>query len=88
MKTVNIARFKAQLSRYLRVVRKGEEIVVTDRNLPVAKVCPIREVAPFKLEVHRAVRDPSELRQLTYPRADGEPVDSLGFLLEERRSYR
>ena len=42
MKTVKIAELKAQLSSYLQSVRKGEELLVCNRNLPVARIVPIR----------------------------------------------
>ncbi len=41
MKTVNIAILKNRLSSYLQEVRAGEEIVIRDRNLPVAKLVPL-----------------------------------------------
>jgi prevent-host-death family protein len=41
MKTAAVARLKAELSRYLRLVKSGEEIVVTERRVPVARLVPI-----------------------------------------------
>ena len=41
MNSVNIADLKNQLSKYLNRVRAGEEIVIKDRNLPVAKIVPL-----------------------------------------------
>jgi prevent-host-death family protein len=38
MKTVNIAELKNRLSTYVRFARNGEEVVIRDRNLPVAKL--------------------------------------------------
>ncbi|MBV9434887.1 MAG: type II toxin-antitoxin system prevent-host-death family antitoxin [Acidobacteria bacterium] len=40
MRSVNVAELKNQLSKYLRLVRIGKEIVIRDRNLPVAKLVP------------------------------------------------
>lgn len=40
MKSVQIGELKNKLSGYLREVRQGEEILVRDRNLPVAKIIP------------------------------------------------
>ncbi len=40
-RTVSIARFKARLSEYLSAVRAGEEVIVTDRGQPVAKLAPL-----------------------------------------------
>lgn len=41
MKTVNVARLKNQLSLYLRYVRKGEPVLIRDRNNPIAKIVPL-----------------------------------------------
>lgn len=37
---VGIRELRAHLSRYLDQVREGEEIVVTDRGTPIAKISP------------------------------------------------
>lgn len=42
MKTVNIGELKDQLSGYLQYVRNGEEIVIRDRSVPVARILPFR----------------------------------------------
>ena len=42
MKTVNIGELKNQLSGYLQYVRNGEEIVIRDRSVPVARILPFR----------------------------------------------
>lgn len=41
-KEVKIAEFKARLSAYLRAVRRGNEIVVKDRETPIVRVLPYR----------------------------------------------
>jgi prevent-host-death family protein len=40
MKPVNIADLKNNLSLYLKKVQNGEEIIVKDRHVPVAKIIP------------------------------------------------
>lgn len=40
MVSVNVAELKNRLSKYLTFVKRGEEIVIRDRNLPVAKLVP------------------------------------------------
>lgn len=40
MKSVQIGELKNHLSAHLREVRKGEEIIVRDRHLPVARIIP------------------------------------------------
>ncbi|MEO8602146.1 MAG: type II toxin-antitoxin system prevent-host-death family antitoxin [bacterium] len=37
-----IAELKAQLSRFLSRVKSGEEILVTERGKPIARIVPIR----------------------------------------------
>ena len=41
MKSVPIAELKNRLSFYLQQVRAGQEFVVRDRNVPVAKLVPL-----------------------------------------------
>ena len=41
MKTAAVARLRAELSRYLRLVKSGEEILVTEHRVPVARLVPI-----------------------------------------------
>jgi prevent-host-death family protein len=41
MRPVQIAELKNRLSAYLNRVRAGEEIVIRDRNTPIAKIVPL-----------------------------------------------
>ena len=45
MKTAAVSQLKASLSGYLASVQAGEEILVTDRGRPVAKLVPIDRAA-------------------------------------------
>jgi prevent-host-death family protein len=40
VRTVNIADLKARLSAFLRHVREGGEVLVCERNRPVARIVP------------------------------------------------
>lgn len=40
MRSVNVAKLKNELSKYLRFVKSGEEVVIHDRSLPIAKLVP------------------------------------------------
>lgn len=40
MRSVNVAELKNQLSKYLRFAKSGEEVVIRDRSLPIAKLVP------------------------------------------------
>jgi prevent-host-death family protein len=84
-RSVNIARFKAQLSSYLRAVRKGHELVITDRDRPVARVLPYSE-PPRKgeLQVIEPALDPAGLKRLRFPPVRGIKTDIVSLLLEDR----
>ena len=43
MKSVNVAELKNRLSFYLSEVKAGEEILVRERNVPVARIVPLRD---------------------------------------------
>ncbi len=48
---VNIGALKNGLSQYLHTVRDGEEITITDRNEPIAKIIPLeRQVVQVSLK--------------------------------------
>jgi prevent-host-death family protein len=41
MRKVKIAELKDRLSEHLRAVEGGEEVIVTDRNRPIARIVPV-----------------------------------------------
>lgn len=95
MTTVGITELKAQLSRYVNLVARGERVLITDRGRPVAVI-----VAP---EADEDEHDLAELeRSGVIKRGSGQiserfwslqrPADpegsTLAALLEERRGGR
>jgi prevent-host-death family protein len=38
---VSIRELKSRLSHYLRLARKGESVVITDRGVPVGRIVPM-----------------------------------------------
>jgi antitoxin (DNA-binding transcriptional repressor) of toxin-antitoxin stability system len=40
MRSVNVAELKDRLSKYLTFAKAGEEVVIRERDLPVAKLVP------------------------------------------------
>ena len=40
--TVGIREAKAHLSKYLKIVGQGAEVILTDRGVPVGKIVPLR----------------------------------------------
>lgn len=57
MKKAAVAQLKASLSAYLSRVKKGEEVVVTDRGHPVAKLVPFSSGGPTADERGRLIRE-------------------------------
>ncbi len=45
MITVGIRNLKNSLSRYLKLVKSGETVLITDRNKIIAELVPVRERA-------------------------------------------
>jgi prevent-host-death family protein len=50
---VKIAELKSKLSQYLRSVRSGNEIVIKDRETPIARIVPYQE-RPKRLTIRPA----------------------------------
>ena len=50
MRTVNIADLKANLSAYLDIVRHGGELIIKDRNRPIARIVPLAAGADLDAE--------------------------------------
>ncbi len=82
MRTVKIAELKDHLSEHLRAAERGAEIIVTDRDRPIARIVPMPSAAP------RAVLRPAgpgwaDARDRLRQHANWG-IDSLSLLLEER----
>lgn len=81
MRSVNVAELKNRLSKYLRFARGGEEVVIRDRNLPVAKLVPFSTegaddqdlvlVAAGKLRLPKVRLDVKELLRIPTGRVSG-----------------
>lgn len=89
MNTVGVAELRQNLSRYLRQVEKGERLVVTDHNKPIAELGPLSG-APSALDrlgaTGRVV--PPRTRVLPKPvKTDGD-VRALSRALDETRGER
>ena len=44
MKSAAISKLKATLSEYITFVKAGEEVLVTERGKPVAKIVPVKGI--------------------------------------------
>jgi prevent-host-death family protein len=67
---VKIAELKSRLSAYLRSVRAGNEIVVKDRETPVARIVPFQP-AVTRLSVIVAKRSHTDIDRLPFFRPKG-----------------
>lgn len=91
--TVGVAELKAKLSEYLSRARAGEEVVVTDRGRPVARIGPAEPAVDEHLaELQRAgvVKIGTGISDefLNAPRTAAPDGGLLEALLEERREGR
>jgi len=74
MRTANIGTLKNQLSAYLRFVRNGEEVIVCDRNVPVARILPFHPAEDFDAEEARLIAS-----GVMKPPLDPNPMDWDAF---------
>ncbi len=56
MQTTAVAQLKATLSKYLLIVKSGEEVMVTERGKPIAKMIPVKrgEITTYMADMERA----------------------------------
>jgi prevent-host-death family protein len=89
--TANIAQLKAKLSEYLRQVKSGGEVVVTERGIPVARLVPLdadenratREKRLIRAGIVRPARGPRKKLGVPGSRS-GAGAAVLEALLAER----
>lgn len=92
MRSVNVAELKNQLSKYLAFAKEGEEIVIRDRSLPVAKLVPFSAkeaseeelllVASGKMRMPEEPLNVEELLKIRTGRVSGN--EAVHALLEDR----
>lgn len=75
---VGIRELRAGLSRWLERVRAGEELVVTDRGVPVARVLPVGRLRPYDSMVAAGLITPA--RSLRSDRHTPHPVATDGMV--------
>jgi len=95
MRSVNVAELKDQLSKYLTFAKAGEEVVIRDRNLPVAKLVPfaadgadeqeLKLVAAGKLRLHTTRLDLKRLSKIPTGSVTGnKAIEAVTADREER----
>jgi prevent-host-death family protein len=88
---VGVRLLKAHLSEYLTRVRAGEEVIVTDRGIPVARITPLPPGGSLPRKLQELVRagravDKGPLRYLPEPvQMTPGTKTSTDFIREQRR---
>ena len=85
MISAKISEFKARLAHYLGLVRGGREVVVKDRDTPVARLVPYKiDVTPKPLLI--TPRDPAAppLGKIRVKGIVVAGVDTMSMLLDDR----
>ncbi len=81
MESVSVATLKSNLSRYLAVVKKGKELIITSHRHPIARLSPLEKTAG-DLKIIPAQKPVSTLKKVKGIKLSFDPVE---FLLEDRR---
>ena len=98
MKTAAVSRLKASLSEYLLKVKSGEEVVVTDRGKPIAKIIPIKRGEAGEMPPHLLTLEKAGLARIgrktlpanfwDMPRPRDKKGQALSNLIKEREVGR
>lgn len=96
MKSAKISELRDGLSEYLARVRRGETVIVYDRDTPIARIQPIApgdtdEPPWLASAIRRGIVRPPRVRDgktLPLPRKTKKPARLIEALLEERRTGR
>jgi antitoxin (DNA-binding transcriptional repressor) of toxin-antitoxin stability system len=96
MRAVGVKKLKAKLSEYLRAVRAGETLLVTDRDEVIAEIRPVSGRLPPRDDVEdvlQGLAQAGDLQRARTPKSDwtwrtcglGLPEDTAAELLDELR---
>ena len=96
MKRASVAELKARLSEFLAIAKRGEDVLVTERGRPIAKLTALAEPAASDAhwaELVRAgqMRPPAARLPKEFwksPRSEDAAGDLLRAVLEEREAGR
>lgn len=84
---VGIAELKGKLSAYLRAVRKGGEVVIKDRETPIARLVPYDKPRP-RLETIPPTMSLKDMDKLKFFAPKGLQPGDLDEALREDRKDR
>jgi len=82
---VGIRALRADLSRWLKRVQHGEEITVTDRGKPVAKITPANGRSKLDELIAAGIVEPAPKRTGWLPEERVKAKGSVSELVKEQR---
>jgi len=89
--TVGVRELKAHLSEYLRRVRQGQTVIITDHGRPVGRILPVEAALNERLEALRQAGMVSwsgrKLKSLTPPAVNRGDRQVSDLLVEMRDSH-
>ena len=99
MKAVGVKQLKARLSEYLRLVKTGETVLITDRDEVVAELRPARRQSAAVLSLEEQLQALADAGEITRPSLSkrewtwkvkglGLPSGTAARLLDEIRGDR
>lgn len=77
-----ISQIKAELSKYIRLAIKGEKIIITDRDQPVAILTRIPDESQLKIKAPES--NLKHIFSIADKRSFNQSIDILDVLLEDR----
>lgn len=81
MKTASVTELKANLSRYLRMVRRGSEVQVLERGVPIARLVGLGNAAPSEQDRLERLERAGVLRRGSSDASwllDEDPIEAKG----------
>ena len=81
---VKVGELRNHLSRYLKKVRHGAEVTITDRETPIGRLVPYQQEKKGTLEIIPPKDGYKGFAKLRFPNIEC-PVDPVDILLEDRR---
>ncbi len=85
MKKVRIAELKSRLSEHLRAVKRGETVVILERESPIARITPLKP-EPSPLVIRRRSARAIPPGRIPLPAPLKLTTDVVALLMEERGS--
>jgi prevent-host-death family protein len=86
---VGVAALRADLKKWLDLVQSGEEVVVTERGMPIARLVPVREADLLEQLTREGILTPARAPKEKLSGTKGIPVQgSVSDLIIEMRRGR